>query len=159
MLVISNWKLEILNMQYAVPQFTDVEDTLIWKLTLKQFLTLLATGGVVMFFWSIFGISIFFILFSLPVIALGAELTFASFNGRPLFAYFVPFLSFTATAKVRIFRREEATINFSEIQKQSPKKTAYQDPSMDSQESRLKKLAYLLDQKTSEEKELIKEIK
>ena len=56
---------ETKNMQFAVPQFTDVEDKLIGPLTLKQFLMMLATGGVLLFFWSLFGFGIIFFLFGL----------------------------------------------------------------------------------------------
>ena len=74
-------------MQYAVPQFTDVEDKLIGPLTLKQFFVVLATGGLVLFFWTILGLSVFFFLFALPTALLGLGLAFGKFNGRPVFLY------------------------------------------------------------------------
>ncbi len=140
-------------MQFAVPQFTDVEDKLIGPLTLKQFLILLATGGVVLFFYSLLNFSIFFFFFSAPTALIGLALTFGKFNGRPAMGYLGAFGYFITRPKVRVFKREDITVSLtSKIQKPetlvSPKIGA-------EDESRLKKLAYLLDQKTEEEKELL----
>ena len=139
-------------MQYAVPQFTEVEDKLIGPLTLKQFLFLLATGGVMMFFWSLLGLSIFFFIFAVPVFILGLSLAFGKLNGRPLYGYLFPALTMFAKPQVRIFKREEPSVII-KIEKAKPAPTAKlnEEPA----ESRLKKLAYLLDQKTHEEEELI----
>jgi len=141
-------------MQFAVPQFTDVEDKLIGPLTLKQFLILMATGGVVLMFYSILKISIFFFFFALPVTLLGVALAFGKFNGRPLYGYGGAFLNYISRPQVRIFRREEpvVTISFKSEKKVQTGPVAPIEPN----ESRLKKIAYLLDQKTTEEKELIK---
>ncbi|MBI3952598.1 MAG: PrgI family protein [Candidatus Doudnabacteria bacterium] len=144
-------------MQYALPQFTDIEDKLIGPLTLKQFLSLLATGGLVLFFWSIFKISIFFFFFALPVALCGIFITFGRFNGRSVFTYVLPFLAFMARPRLRIFKRETPTlaiqksVRTKEEIKKSPENSA-EEPG-----SRLKKLAYLLDQRSLEESKLAKE--
>ena len=140
-------------MQFAVPQFTDVEDKLIGPLTLKQFLMLLATGGLLLFFWSILGLSVFFFLFALPVLILGLALAFGRFNGRPLFAYLGSFVAFFSRPQVRIFKREEPLVvmKMEQSKPAQTKRAVIEEPA----ESRLKKLAYLLDQKSEEEKELI----
>lgn len=140
-------------MQFAVPQFTDVEDKLIGPLTLKQFLFLLATGGIVLFFYSLLNLSIFFFLFGVPTAILGIALTFGRFNGRPLFGYMGVFLSFVSRPQTRIFKREEPDIDIS-IQKAKPVENIKAE-NAEPAESRLKKLAYLLDQKTEEQKELL----
>lgn len=143
-------------MQFAVPQFTDVEDKLIGPLTLKQFLFLLATGGVVLFFYSLLGLSIFFFLFAVPVALIGLGMAFGKFNGRPLYGYSGAFFSFVSRPQARIFMREEPNV----IIKIAPQKSqAVVNKLEEPAESRLKKLAYLLDQKTQEEKELITEPK
>jgi len=140
-------------MQYAVPQFTDVEDKLIGPLTLKQFLSILATGGVILFFWSLLGISVFFFLFAAPVALLGLALTFGKFNGKPLYGYVGPIISFFSKPQVRIFIREEPTTIIKMAKPtQGPAVQKQEEPT----ESRLKKLAYLLDQQSKEEQALIK---
>lgn len=141
-------------MQFAVPQFTDVEDTIIGSLTLKQFFALLAGGGVILFFWSVGlpGIIFFPLAFIIAVSAVG--ITFGTYNGRKVFSYIIPFVSFSVSSKTMIFKREEDSLHVSHTVVKS-----VSDPSLvvrDSGEddSRLKKLAYLLDQKVEEEKQL-----
>ena len=141
-------------MQFAVPQFTEVEDKLIGPLTLKQFLVLLATGGVVLFFWSLLKLSIFFFFFAVPVGTIGLALAFGRFNGRPLFGYIGSFLSFFSRPQVRIFMREEPIVVM-HVESQKSKVKSKIATTEEPTESRLKKLAYLLDQKSQEEKELI----
>ncbi len=140
-------------MQFAVPQFTDVEDKLIGPLTLKQFLFMLATGGLILMFWSILGMSIFFFIFALPTLILGLALAFGKLNGRPMFSYIGAFISMATRPQVRIFKRED--VNVVIHMKKTEPKTVAQPMNQEPAESRLKKLAYLLDQKTHEEKELI----
>lgn len=144
-------------MQFAIPQFTDVEDKLIGPLTLKQFLSLLATGGVALLFWSLFGLSIIFFLFALPVVLLGIVITFAKFNGRSYFVYVMPFLSYSSSAKVMIYRREGVPVSLTRksLESHDSKPVEREGAS----EGRLRKLAYVLDQKTVEEGKLIGEIK
>jgi hypothetical protein len=143
-------------MQFAVPQFTDVEDRLIGPLTLKQFLIVLGFGGFIFFLWSVTGGGIIFFLVAVPVAALGAYVTFKRLNGRPFFVYLLPLLSFLVSPRVMIFKREPHIIHFSSKEIKKPETKKEVDPaSLESADSRLRKLAYLLDQKTEEEKELI----
>lgn len=142
------------NMQFAVPQFTDVEDKLIGPLTLKQFLFLLATGGIILFFYSLLNLSVFFFLFAIPVALIGLGVAFGKFNGRPLYGYLGAFVGFVSRPQARIFKREEPNVIIKikdQKSKMKDEKQGLQEPA----ESRLKKLAYLLDQKTQEEKELL----
>lgn len=139
-------------MQFAVPQFTDVEDKLIGPLTLKQFLILLATGGIILMFYSILKLSVFFFFFAVPIGLLGLTLTFGKFNGRPMLGYFPVFINYLSKPQVRVFRREEINMVMSfKAEKKAEVETKVSEVS----ESRLKKLAYLLDQKTEEEKKII----
>ncbi len=142
-------------MQFAVPQFTDVEDKLIGPLTLKQFLIVLAFAGLLFFFWSLFGIGVIFYLSSVPTVGLGLFITFKKLNGRPFFAYFVPLVTYMTSPRVMVFKREPAVVNFTAKQIQKEPKIDPNAPPPEPTESRLKKLAYLLDQKTEEEKDLI----
>ncbi len=141
-------------MQFAVPQFTEVEDKLIGPLTLKQFLFLLGFAGIIFFFWSILGTNIVFLFVALPIAGVGVYVTFKKYNGRPFFTYLLPLISYLMSPKVMIFTREAVSTN---ISKQPSKiiKKAQTNVDNESAESRLKKLSYLLDQKFEEEKELI----
>ncbi|MBX4187236.1 MAG: PrgI family protein [Candidatus Doudnabacteria bacterium] len=145
-------------MQFAVPQFTDVEDKLIGPLSLKQFLIILATGGVIMFFYSIFRFSIFFFFFALPVALAGLSITFGKFNGRPVSGYLGAFFNYASKPKVRVFKREDINLNLSfKTEKIEAPLTEAKSRLEEPSESRLRKLAYLLDQKTEEEKKLLEQ--
>lgn len=141
-------------MQFAVPQFTDVEDKLIGPLTLKQFFVLLGAGGLCLMFWSLPIPKFIAIVIDLPIALAGLALTFAPFNGRPMFVYILPFVSFMISPKSMVFSREALMSN---VTLEPPKvKQEIKPPSqVEPADSRLKKLAYLLDSKTQEEKDLI----
>ena len=145
-------------MQFAVPQFTEVEDRLIGSLTLKQFLVLLGTGGVLMFLWSVLQISFLFFILAVPISIIGIGAALGKYNGRPIFTYLVPFAAYLGSTKVMIFKREPAMISVSkaEVVKHEDKKTLEKAAEeLEPAESRLKKLAYLLDRKAHEEEEII----
>jgi len=140
-------------MQYAVPQFTDVEDKLIGPLTLKQFFVLLFAGGICLLFWSLPVSKVISVLIDIPIALGGIGLAFASYNGRSMLSYILPYISFSLSPKVMIFKREAVTANVVTAETKSVNQS--QTKTAEAPEGRLKKLAYLLDQKTAEEKELI----
>jgi hypothetical protein len=69
-------------MEYQVPQFIEVEDKIVGRLTLKQFIYLAGTVGLCVVFFSYAPIILAGIL-SAPVIGLGAALAFYKVNGKP----------------------------------------------------------------------------
>lgn len=140
-------------MQYSVPQFVEIEDKIIAFLTLKQFLILLGGGLVIFLFWSIFGASIIFFLLTLPTIGFFALLAFGKFNGRPLLANAPYLVNFFLKPRVRIFHRISDLSTLPIMKKPEPAPAAASPEVPVS--SRLKRLAYLLDQKTAEEERLI----
>jgi len=144
-------------MQFAVPQFTDVEDKLIGPLTLKQFLVVLGAGGLCFLFWSLPIPKVMAVVIDLPIAIIGLTLAFASYNGRPMISYIVPFIIFAVSPKAMVFNRESNVMSVTNPDSKKIEKKEIQKATIidDNAESRLKKLAYLLDQKTEEEKELI----
>ena len=145
-------------MQYNVPQFVEVEDKIIGPLTLKQFLILLGGGLILFMFWSIFEGGAAFFLFALPIGAIFAYFAFGTFNGRPVFSSIPALLKFFTTSKERVFKRgaDISTITMAKKTMGSTKgKAETAEPLEESRKSRLKRLAYLLDQKTAEEERLI----
>lgn len=144
-------------MQYSVPQFVEIEDKIIAFLTLKQFLILLGGGLVTFLLWSIFGASIIFFLLTLPTIGFFALLAFGKFNGRPLLANAPHLVNFFLKPRVRIFHRSSDAKILSIVKKQPARLPAPEGLTADGGQvsSRLKRLAYLLDQKTAEEERLI----
>lgn len=143
-------------MQFAVPQFTEVEDRLIARLTLKQFLVLLGVGGIILFFWSIFGPSFIFFIIAVPLAVAGIGAALGRYNGRPMFTYFVPMVSFLSSNRVMIFKREVVDVSVTKSDMQTTEQyLGVKQVILEPTESRLKKLAYLLDSKTLEEGRII----
>lgn len=140
-------------MQYSLPQFVEIEDKIIGPLTLKQFLILLFGGLFIFLYWSIFNMGIAFFVFALPTGAFFAALAFGKYNGRPILSNVYSFLHFFLTPRTRVFERtgEKPLI----MVKKAPPKAAPEPLSPQIVTSRLRKLAYLLDQKTAEEERLI----
>ena len=142
-------------MQYNIPQFVDVEDKIIGPLTLKQFLILVGGGLVIFFYWSLFKVSLTFFVFTLPTVGLFAMLAFGKFNGRPMMINIAGLIKYFATPKYRIFMRTGETITTVKQKVSKPVAEAAPTESRESRMSKLKSLAYLLDQKTAEEERLI----
>lgn len=143
-------------MQYNVPQFVDVEDKIIGPLGLKQFMLLLAGGLLSLLYWSIFKNSLTFYLLALPTMGFFAFLGFGKFNGRPVLPNVPSFIRFFSAPKVRVFQRTGE--NPLPMVRKAPEKLIPQSETAETAEvmsSRLHRLAYLLDQKASEEDRLI----
>jgi hypothetical protein len=68
--------------QYQVPQFIDIEDKIIGPLTIKQFLYLVAGGGICVIAYYLFNF-IFFLIITAPVALLALALAFVKINGVP----------------------------------------------------------------------------
>lgn len=139
-------------MQYNVPQFVEVEDKIIGPLSLRQFLTLLAGGLILLVFWKIFGMGAVFFALALPIVGIAAFLAFGTYNGRPIYTLMPNAIKFFSSSRERVFQRtgEKTFVMSKKVLAKPKEKIAPEEVS-----SRLKRLAYLLDQKTAEEERLI----
>ena len=70
-------------MQYQVPQFIETEDTIIWRLTIKQFIMLAAAGLVSFFLYFALQFWLWLIV-SIIVVGGGFALALVKVNGQPL---------------------------------------------------------------------------
>lgn len=70
-------------MQYQVPQFIDTEDKIAGPFTIRQFIYICITAGIIMALYFVFQ-SFFFILFAFVVGAAGIGMAFVKVNGQPL---------------------------------------------------------------------------
>ncbi|OGE74087.1 MAG: hypothetical protein A3K06_03675 [Candidatus Doudnabacteria bacterium RIFCSPHIGHO2_01_52_17] len=142
-------------MKYSVPQFIDVEDKLIGGLTLKQFLFIMAGGLLTLGIWSIFKFSFIFFLFGLPIAFASLAMAFGKFNGRPVMSNIPAIVRFFSTPRDRIFARTGDPTALMVKQAQTETRHVATPEETSAVASRLKKLSYLLDQKTAEEERLI----
>src|SRR3989344_6045666 len=140
-------------MEFSVPQFIEVEDKIIGPLTLKQFLYLLGGALITFALWTILGHGFLFFFIDFFVWAIIAALTFLKFNGRPILANAPSLVRFFLTPKYRVFRRmNDQTVIMSKLEPEPPAESVEVSGAGRAEVgSRLKKLAYLLDQKAAEE--------
>ena len=76
--------------QFTVPQFIDVEDKIVGPLSVRQFLTLLATFGLCFLFYKIFVFTVFLIL-SIIAVIIGGCFAFVKVSGVPLHYFLLNF--------------------------------------------------------------------
>ncbi|MBU0732050.1 PrgI family protein [Patescibacteria group bacterium] len=68
--------------QFIVPQFIDVENKILGPLSVRQFLEILATGGIIFIAYELFSFWIFAIV-SVFAIAIGGTFAFVKINAQP----------------------------------------------------------------------------
>lgn len=146
------WALKFMTMQqFNVPQFVEIEDKIIGPLTLRQFLVIVAGGIVVLFFWALFKYGVIFWFLAVPTALLTLFIALGSLNGRPVLSHVFPLISYISAPKRRLFHREAPVII---IKKRAEEKKSATLASGEVQ-NRLKRLAYILDQKTNVEEQMV----
>jgi len=145
-------------MQFSVPQFTEVEDKIIGPLTLKQFLILLAGGGVIVLVYKLIGNFIVFLIASLPIAGAAMFAAFGQIQGKSMGDLIVSALGFFSEPTSFIFHKQPQAIS-PVVRKQSEDSNLDAIPELSPEEklSRLKNLTYILDQDIKAEKELLEE--
>jgi len=142
-------------MQFPVPQFTDVEDKIIGPLTVKQFGVIFG-GGIMVFLAytitkSVVVLIFFAIIFGLPTLGLA----FAKLNGRPMYNMIGYFVGFLVSPKVLVFHKEGSLVSDKQAKADAPAPAAIAETKTSSRQ-RLKDVNRLLQQKSDEERELLK---
>jgi hypothetical protein len=92
-------------MQFKVPQFIDVEDTIFGPFTFKQFAYLAGGAGAAFVIYKIMPlwIGIFLIL---PIVGLALALTFYKLNGKPFAYYLQASINYALTSKLYIWKQK-----------------------------------------------------
>lgn len=107
-------------MHYSVPQFIEVEDKIIGPLTMRQFLWLLAGGGVIfiLYFMLKFGAWLFL---AFLIGGVFIALAFVRIYNMPLYMFFVSFARFSLMPRIFIWqKKQEGPI------KEIPERTAFE---------------------------------
>ncbi len=91
-------------MRFNVPQFVDVEDTILGPLTLKQFMILLAGGVLIILLWYMFKLW-FVILVGGPIILAIAAAIFIKVGGRPLPDVFMAWVNYWLKPRFYIWKK------------------------------------------------------
>jgi len=151
-------------MQFQVPQFTDVEDTIIGKLTIKQFGVVAAGGIVVLALFKILGLGFFFYILAFPIAVIAVILAFGSFNGRKLYEFLPVILKYLRSDKTLIFQQKRPSDDQIIIKPLDAStfvaiNAAAKPADAEPVQSRLRRLALQLDQKNREEFEALSSIR
>ncbi|MBT4722185.1 PrgI family protein [Candidatus Falkowbacteria bacterium] len=90
--------------QFPVPQFIDVEDTIMGPITVRQFVLLLVGALIAFVFYRLFTFVVF-LGTGLLDIGIVATLAFAKINGRPIHFFFLNLLQTVRRPNVRVWNR------------------------------------------------------
>jgi len=90
--------------QFVVPQFIDVEDKVIGPITVRQFIILLAGGGVVFAAYKLSDLALF--IFEFVIISTFTfAFAFIKINGRPLHYLILNFFQTAKRPKLRVWQK------------------------------------------------------
>ena len=104
-------------MHYQVPQYLDVEDKIIGPLTLKQFIILLISGGVIFLLHTALNFSVFIIL-ALPIAFFALLLAFYKKDNQKFGKFISNFLCFLSKPNMYTWKKESSK---SPVEKPTPK--------------------------------------
>ncbi len=97
-------------MQFVIPQFIDVEDKVIGPISVRQFVVMLAGGGLIFLNYElIYRLNNNFWFFLANALFLGActlVFAFIKVNGRPFHYFLINFLSSLKEPRLRIWSKE-----------------------------------------------------
>ncbi|MFH1048849.1 MAG: PrgI family protein [Patescibacteria group bacterium] len=131
-------------MQFPIPQFIDVEDTVVGPLTVKQ-TVILGIGAVLIFMSSLIFVGFIAVLIALPTIIASVLLAFYKPNGRPLYVLIANYFTYIFKPKLYIWRREPQGVLIKRaIRKETLKDNVSAEYKIISR-NRLQELAWILD--------------
>jgi hypothetical protein len=102
-------------MRFVTPQFINIEPKIIGPITARQFIILVAGGGLIFITYKLFSLTVFIFI---TVFVLGpAILAFAFFkvNGRPFHFFLLSFVQNARMPTLRIWKKEEIIVKEVEI--------------------------------------------
>ncbi|MBU4339057.1 PrgI family protein [Patescibacteria group bacterium] len=131
-------------MQFPIPQFIDVEDTVVGPLTVKQ-TVILGIGAMLIFMSSLIFVGFIAVLIALPTIIASVLLAFYKPNGRPLYVLIANYFTYIFKPKLYIWRREPQGVLIKRaIRKETLKDNVSAEYKIISR-NRLQELAWILD--------------
>lgn len=92
-------------MQFAIPQFIEIEDKVIGPLTVRQFIFLVIGGVLMVIYWSLADLGLFIVL-ALMTVAVVVAFAFVKINGRSFQIFLIAFLQFNTRPRLRTWYRE-----------------------------------------------------
>jgi len=128
--------------QYQVPQFIEVEDKIFGPLTLKQFIYLAGSGGLVLLCFTLLPLFLALPLAGLAA-GIGSAFAFYRVNGRPLIIAAEHAFSYLLGNKLYLWKqRESSQTEQAQTKKAAPEQSVLTVPRLS--QSRLKDLSWSL---------------
>jgi hypothetical protein len=134
-------------MRFQVPQFIEVEDKIFGPLTLKQFLYLAGSGGLIFIIYSFIGNLFITILFVIPIAGIGLALAFYKINNKPFIFVLEAALKYYFSEKLYIWRKKEKEVVANQVIQTADTSNFYIPKLSD---SKLKDLTWSLDIKQAQ---------
>jgi len=92
-------------MRFVVPQFIDIEPKIMGQVSLRQFLVLLVTAGLIFICYKLADFTLFAIE-AIVLFALGGIIAFFKVNGQPVHYFLLNFLQSAKRPKLRVWYKE-----------------------------------------------------
>ena len=92
-------------MRFNVPQFVDIEDTIIGPLTLKQFFLVIGAGAIIALLWWAFELW-FVLLIGVPLALILAAAIFIKIDGQPLSKLFSAWFSYWINPRFYVWKKK-----------------------------------------------------
>ncbi|HEY4502541.1 MAG TPA: PrgI family protein [Candidatus Paceibacterota bacterium] len=135
-------------MRFQVPQFIEVEDKIFGPLSLRQFIYLAGSAGIIVIMWALLPLPFFFvILLAAPIAGLGAALAFLKINNRPFINILESAFSYALSNRLYIWKKRDKKVEAKAVQEVVGHISPLSVPTLS--ENKLKDLAWNLDIKES----------
>lgn len=92
-------------MQFVVPQFIEVESKVIGPISVRQFIILLVTAGIIFIWYSLLG-NVPFIALSVITFAVGVIFAFAKVNSQPFHQFALTLVQTIQRPRLSLWHRE-----------------------------------------------------
>lgn len=114
-------------MQFVVPQFIEVESKVIGPISIRQFIILLATAGLIFIWYSLLS-TIPLVIVSLPTLGIGVIFAFAKVNGQPFHNFALSLVQTLQRPKLTLWQRQihrQVVVKMSRKDKRDKTKKAF----------------------------------
>ncbi|MFH1413135.1 MAG: PrgI family protein [bacterium] len=92
--------------QFTVPQFIDVEDKVIGPLSVRQFIIVLVSMGIIAISYKVFDFSMFLTI-AATVLVLGGVFAFIKINGSPFHYFLLNLLQTLLKPRLRVWNKND----------------------------------------------------
>jgi len=129
-------------MQFVVPQFIEVESKVIGPISVRQFIILLVTAGVMWLFWAMFTFWMAAVV-DVLVLAMGGIFAFVKINSQPFHIFALAFIQTLKSPNLKVWQKELAVKKVFKEKKAKEKEIIPEKPPVS--KSRLAELSLTVD--------------